>query len=72
MQVTKAIGDTQLVISGATAVMLGIGRFAAMPFQRRMSQMQIPKQNGETHAAAGDQCAPFRHAPCPATTLEHA
>eukprot|EP01025_Chloroclados_australasicus_P019096 TRINITY_DN2027_c0_g1_i2.p2 TRINITY_DN2027_c0_g1~~TRINITY_DN2027_c0_g1_i2.p2 ORF type:complete len:184 (-),score=12.72 TRINITY_DN2027_c0_g1_i2:97-573(-) len=56
-QVTRAIGDTQLVISGATAVMLGIGRFAAMPYQRKMAEMQVPTQNGETHAAAGDSLA---------------
>ena len=67
-QVTKAIGDTQLVISGSTAVLLAIGRFAAMPYQRRISEQQVPQQNGEPHMLAGDGCAPgalslFPHCP---------
>lgn len=57
MQVTRAFGATQLVISGATATMLAIGRFAALPYQRRIAESQIPMQNGESHEAAGDMYA---------------
>lgn len=58
VQVTRAFGDTQLVISGATATMLAIGRFAALPYQRRIAESQVPMQNGETHEAAGDAYVP--------------
>jgi photosystem I reaction center subunit V len=56
VQEARAFGSTQLVITGATAVMLGIGRFAALPYQRRSAENQMPKQNGETHSSAGDAC----------------
>lgn len=54
-QVTKAFGETQLIVSGATATMLAIGRFAALPYQRRTAESQVPMQNGITHQAAGDE-----------------
>ena len=58
MQVTQAFGETQLIVSGATATMLAIGRFAALPYQRRIAESQVPMQNGETHLSAGDSYAP--------------
>jgi hypothetical protein len=65
MQVTKAFGTTQLIVSGATATMLAIGRFAALPYQRKIAEKQVPMQNGETHLAAGDAYAPsMSHSLC--------
>lgn len=37
-QVTKAISDTQLVISGATAASLALGRFVLLPIQRKFNE----------------------------------
>lgn len=63
MQVTKAFGETQLIVSGATATLLAVGRFAALPYQRRTAESQVPTQNGDTHLAAGDAYA-AAHLPC--------
>jgi len=50
--------DSQLVISGANAVMLGLGRFVFLPYQRdRVASAGLPKQNGMTHLEAGDRLA---------------
>ena len=57
MQSTQAFGQTQLVVSGATATLLAVGRFAAMPWQRARAQEQVPSQNGKPHEDAGDTCA---------------
>jgi hypothetical protein len=59
VQVSCRAFETQLVISGATATLLAIGRFAALPYQRETAKNQIPKQNGTPHEKAGDQCALF-------------
>ena len=42
----------------ANAVMLGLGRFVFLPYQRdRVSSAGLPEQNGQTHLAAGDRLA---------------
>ncbi|CAG9466838.1 unnamed protein product [Pedinophyceae sp. YPF-701] len=57
-QVTRALSDTNLLISGATAAMLGLGRFIVLPYQRRqVSKAGLPKQNGKTYIEAGDRLA---------------
>eukprot|EP01026_Neomeris_dumetosa_P078511 TRINITY_DN84_c0_g1_i1.p3 TRINITY_DN84_c0_g1~~TRINITY_DN84_c0_g1_i1.p3 ORF type:complete len:133 (-),score=29.80 TRINITY_DN84_c0_g1_i1:167-565(-) len=57
---TKAemITSSMLVISGCNAAMLALGRFVAMPYQRKMTEKAgQPVQNGQTHFAAGDRLA---------------
>ena len=49
--------DTSLVISGATAASLALGRFVFLPFHRDNLSRQIPTQNGVTNAEAGDRLA---------------
>ena len=68
VQVTKAFAETQLVVSGATATLLAVGRFAALPYQRRTAESQMPTQNGETHAAAGDSYVLRAFLPADCTT----
>jgi photosystem I subunit V len=52
---TKAFSDVNLAISGANAMMLALGRFVFMPYQRaQIEKAGLPTQNGETHFAAGD------------------
>lgn len=52
---TKAISDTNLVVSGATAAMLFVGRFAFLPFQRKsIEKAGRPKQNDTDYYEAGD------------------
>ena len=52
---TKAFSDVNVTISAANALMLSLGRFAFMPYQRaQMEKAGLPEQNGETHFAAGD------------------
>lgn len=68
VQVTKAFAETQLVVSGATATLLAVGRFAALPYQRRTAESQMPTQNGETHAAAGDSYVLYAFLPADCTT----
>jgi len=54
----KALGDTQLVISAATAGSLALGRFVFLPFQRdNVKRQGLGKQNGVTAAEAGDKFA---------------
>eukprot|EP01025_Chloroclados_australasicus_P041515 TRINITY_DN43_c0_g1_i4.p2 TRINITY_DN43_c0_g1~~TRINITY_DN43_c0_g1_i4.p2 ORF type:complete len:134 (-),score=24.11 TRINITY_DN43_c0_g1_i4:211-612(-) len=58
--ITKAelITPSMLVISGCNAAMLAIGRFVAMPYQRRMVEKAgMPVQNGQTHFESGDRLA---------------
>lgn len=58
VQVTKAISDTNLVISGATAASLALGRFVLLPVQRKFNKKAgQPTQNGIPHAEAGDRWA---------------
>lgn len=55
-QVTRALSDTNLIISGATAVSLALGRFVFLDFQRDNAKRQgLPVQNGVPHADAGDK-----------------
>ena len=57
-QVTRALSDTNLIISGATAVSLALGRFVFLDFQRDNVRRQgLPVQNGITHREAGDKFA---------------
>ena len=52
---TRAFSDVNLAISGANALMLSLGRFVFMPYQRaEIAKAGLPTQNGETHYAAGD------------------
>ena len=45
-----------IIISGATAASLALGRFVFLPFQRDNANRQgLGKQNDETHAEAGDR-----------------
>jgi photosystem I subunit V len=47
-----------LIISAANAVMLGLGRFVVLPYQRaQVAKAGLPMQNGTTHEAAGDRLA---------------
>eukprot|EP01024_Parvocaulis_polyphysoides_P009389 TRINITY_DN1293_c0_g1_i1.p1 TRINITY_DN1293_c0_g1~~TRINITY_DN1293_c0_g1_i1.p1 ORF type:complete len:131 (-),score=34.48 TRINITY_DN1293_c0_g1_i1:260-652(-) len=58
--VTRAelITNSMLVISGCNAAMLALGRFVAMPYQRKsVENAGLPVQNGTTHYAAGDRLA---------------
>ncbi len=53
---TKALRDTNLVISGATAASLALGRFVLLPIQRKFNaKAGLPTQNGVPHAEAGDR-----------------
>ena len=55
-QVTRALSDTNLIISGATAVSLALGRFVFLDFQRDNARRQgLPVQNGVPHSEAGDK-----------------
>ena len=55
-QVTRALSDTNLVISGATGLSLALGRFVFLDFQRDNARRQgLPVQNGVPHAEAGDK-----------------
>ena len=57
-QVTRALTPSMVTISVANAVMLGLGRFVFLPYQRdRVASAGLPEQNGETHLAAGDRLA---------------
>jgi len=52
---TQAVSDTILVISGATAASLALGRFVLLPVQRGFSEKAgPPKQNGVPYPEAGD------------------
>ena len=54
--VTRALSDTNLIISGATAVSLALGRFVFLDFQRDNAKRQgLPEQNGVKYADAGDK-----------------
>ena len=54
--VTRALSDTNLIISGATAVSLALGRFVFLDFQRDNAKRQgLPVQNGVPHSEAGDK-----------------
>ena len=55
-QVTRALSDTNLIISGATGVSLALGRFVFLDFQRDNARRQgLPVQNGVPYAEAGDK-----------------
>ena len=55
-QVTRALSDTNLIISGATAVSLALGRFVFLDFQRDNANRQgLPVQNDVIYAEAGDK-----------------
>lgn len=55
-QTTRALSDTNLVISGATAVSLALGRFVFLDFQRDNARRQgLPKANGVEYSKAGDK-----------------
>lgn len=55
-QVTRAVSDTNLIISGATAASLALGRFVFLDFQRDNAARQgLPKANGVEYADAGDK-----------------
>eukprot|EP00898_Chlorokybus_atmophyticus_P005758 jgi/Chlat1/6183/Chrsp42S05737 len=57
-QQTVCFGNTALTIAGSTGLLLFLGRFAVLPYQRQWLQRQgLPKQNGQTHAQAGDSRA---------------
>lgn len=66
MQVTKALSDTNLIISGATAASLALGRFVLLPVQRRFNNKAgLPQQNGISNAEAGDRQAQALAGCCP-------
>ena len=55
-QTTRALSDTNLVISGATAVSLALGRFVFLDFQRDNARRQgLPQANGVEYSKAGDK-----------------
>lgn len=55
-QVTRALSDTNLIISGATGLSLALGRFVFLDFQRDNVRRQgLPEQNGIPYAEAGDK-----------------
>ncbi|KAL3159744.1 hypothetical protein ABBQ38_010150 [Trebouxia sp. C0009 RCD-2024] len=55
-QVTRALSDTNLIISGATGLSLALGRFVFLDFQRdNVSRQGLPEQNGITYVEAGDK-----------------
>merc|ERR1712187_14944 len=57
-QVTRALSDTQVIMSLANASMLGIGRFGFLPYQRRkIQEAGLPEQNDEKYFEAGDKLA---------------
>lgn len=44
----QALSDTNVIISGATAVTLLLGRFAFLPVQRQgVKKAGLPQQNGQ-------------------------
>ncbi|PNH10629.1 Photosystem I reaction center subunit V, chloroplastic [Tetrabaena socialis] len=50
--VTKAALDPSIVISGSTAVLLSLGRFVFLPYQRREANFEAsvgPKTTGSTY-----------------------
>ncbi|KAK9908332.1 hypothetical protein WJX75_006229 [Coccomyxa subellipsoidea] len=50
--------DTNLVIGGATAASLALGRFVFLGFQRDNAKKQgLPQQNGQSNVEAGDRLA---------------
>ena len=52
---TQALANTVLVISGATAASLALGRLVLLPVQRGFSEKAgPPKQNGIPYPEAGD------------------
>ncbi|KAL4458443.1 hypothetical protein ABPG75_013308 [Micractinium tetrahymenae] len=52
---TKAISDVNLVVGGCTVGALALGRFVFLPFHRAsLAKAGLPKQNDQTHFAAGD------------------
>lgn len=52
---THALSNTIMVISGATAASLALGRFVLLPVQRAFSEKAgPPKQNGVPYPEAGD------------------
>lgn len=54
-KVTHALSDANLIVSGATAAMLFVGRFAFLPFQRMsVEKAGRPKQNDQDYFEAGD------------------
>ena len=56
--VVRAYDDVNLVISGANALCLALGRFVFLPYQRaQVERVGMPTQNGKTHFAAGDSRA---------------
>ncbi|KAI3435822.1 hypothetical protein D9Q98_001880 [Chlorella vulgaris] len=56
--VTKAISDVNLVVGGCTVGALALGRFVFLPFHRAsLARAGMPKQDGQTHAEAGDDRA---------------
>ena len=58
-QVTRALSDTNLIISGSTAALLALGRFVFLPYHRsQLARAGLPTQNGVSHADAGDRCVP--------------
>jgi len=60
VQVTQAFSDTNLIISGATAASLALGRFVLLPIQRKFNaKAGLPTQNGIPHAEAGDRWGPW-------------
>ena len=61
---TQAL-ETSIVISGATAASLALGRFVFLPFQRDNVRQQVPTQNGQTAAEAGERLSQV----CPAHSI---
>lgn len=54
---TRAAFETSIVISGATASALALGRFVFLPFQRDNINRQQPRQNDTPYPDAGDRLA---------------
>ena len=55
VQPARALSDANLVVSGATAAMLFVGRFAFLPFQRKsIEKAGRPRQNDQDYYEAGD------------------
>merc|ERR550514_1189142 len=54
----QAISEVNAVISTSNFAFLALGRFVFLPYQRRqLAKAGLPRQNDETHAAAGDRLA---------------
>merc|ERR1712224_300798 len=54
----QAISEVNIIILVSNFAFLALGRFVFLPYQKReFTKASLPRQNDETHAAAGDWLA---------------